>query len=208
MTDTVAVFDFDGTITRRDSMAEFLLAAVPTRRLWPAAASLAPAALAFGLGLLDNSTFKERVVTRFFAGTPAPEFEQLALDFAIRRLQRLVRPAALERLHWHLNERHRVVITTASLEAYVGPWARQHGIDDVLGTRLEVDEAGRLTGRLQGRNCYGAEKVARLRALVGDLTGSTVYAYGDSQGDRELMALATYAAYRPFRMPQVAGGSS
>jgi len=91
-----------------------------------------------------------------------------------------------------------VVLASASLELLLEPWARAAGVDDVLATRLEVRD-GRLTGRLAGPNCYGPEKVARLEALVGDLAGVELYAYGDSRGDRELLAAAQHPVYRPFR---------
>lgn len=169
---------------------------------------LLPNAIAFASGRRDNAQFKEDVLSRFFAGWPAADFERRSLEYAHHRLPRLVRPAALERLRWHIVHGHRVVIATASLEVYVTPWARRNGLDDVLGTRLEVDGTGHLTGRLLGRNCYGAEKIARLRGLVGDARFDDVYVYGDSRGDRELLALATHPSYRPFRHRHVPAGSS
>lgn len=171
--------------------------------------ALAPAALAFLAGRRDRSAFKEDVLTRLFAGWPAADLDRRAGEYASTSLQRLVRPAALDRMRWHLAEGHRVVIVTASLEAYVRPWAHRHGIEEVIGTRLEVDASGRLTGRLVGRNCYGPEKVARLRALVGEIQRERMYAYGDSRGDQELLDLAAHAAYRPFRGDHaVVGGTS
>jgi HAD superfamily phosphoserine phosphatase-like hydrolase len=92
-----------------------------------------------------------------------------------------------------------VVPASAALELLLEPWARAVAIDDVLATRLEV-RSGRVTGRLDGPNCYGPEKVARLRALIGGLDAFDVYAYGDSRGDRELLAAATHPAYRPFHI--------
>lgn len=206
-TQTVAVFDFDGTITRRDSMGPFLLASVPRRRLLPAMAKLSPRMFAYAFGVVPNWRLKEAVLTAALGGTPVTVFERLASQFASGRLPSMVRPDALSRMRWHQGMGHRVVIATASLEAYVRPWAVTQGVADVVGTRLEV-EAHRLTGRIAGRNCYGAEKVARLEALIADLHRITVYAYGDSRGDREMLALARYAIYRPFRARQPAGGTS
>lgn len=207
--ESVAVFDFDGTITRRDSLVAFLMTAVPSSRFFAKAVTLTPQVIAYRLRVRPGSRLKEDVLKRFFAGMPAECFAQLAQRFAEREVPRLVRPAALDRLRWHICEKHRVVITTASLEAYVRPWAVRNGIESVLGTRLEIDARGLLTGRIDGLNCYGAEKVARLQGLLGDgLSRSTVYAYGDSKGDRELLRLATYASYRPFRTRQLAGVSS
>jgi phosphatidylglycerophosphatase C len=193
----VAAFDFDGTITRRDSTTAFCLASVPPRRLLPGLAANAPRLAALAMGRTDRTEVKESLMTAFFAGIDEGTLREAAARWALRELPRMVRPAALERLRWHQGQGHRVVLASASLELLVEPWARQAGIEDVLATRLEV-VAGQVTGRLDGPNCYGPEKVARLRELLGDLDAYELYAYGDSRGDRELLAAAHRPAYRPF----------
>ena len=190
----VAVFDFDGTITRRDSTTAFCLATVPARRLVRAAAR---AALRSAPGQLTRAAVKESLLTALFGDLEERRLRDRAGAWATSELPRLVRPAALARLRWHQARGHRVVLASASLELLVAPWARMTGVEDVLATRLEV-RGGRVTGRLDGGNCYGAEKVARLRALIGDLDAFELYAYGDSRGDRELLAAARHPAYRAF----------
>ena len=76
------------------------------------------------------------------------------------------------------------------------PWALKTGFDDVIASHLETREDGRITGNLLGENCFGIEKVRRLEALLGPKSGYTLYAYGDSRGDRELLSSADYAYYR------------
>ena len=66
-----------------------------------------------------------------------------------------------------------------------------------IATRLETD-SGTFTGRLDGRNCRGAEKVERLRAHLGDLGGYSIHAYGDSPSDRVLLERAEFGHYRAF----------
>jgi phosphatidylglycerophosphatase C len=194
---TVAVFDFDGTITRGDSTTAFCRAEFPGKLL-PAVARAAPCLAGYALHLVGRQRVKEALLATLLGGRDEPEVRRRAADWAARRLPGMVRLAALERLRWHRSRGHRVVLASASLELLLEPWARTAGVDDVLATRLEVVE-GRLTGRLAGRNCYGPEKVARLRALLGDLAGVELYAYGDSRGDRELLAAAQHPVYRPFR---------
>jgi HAD superfamily hydrolase (TIGR01490 family) len=116
----------------------------------------------------------------------------------------LLREEALQRLAWHRRQGHRCVVISASLGVYVQPWALQAGFDEVIASRLETTADGCVTGKLAQGNCYGAEKVRRLEALLGDRAGYTLYAYGDSRGDRELLSLADHAYYR--RMP--AGASA
>jgi phosphatidylglycerophosphatase C len=193
----VAVFDFDGTITHGDSTTAFCRAEFPGRIL-PAALRVAPRLAGFPFGLVDRQRLKEAVLTAVLGGRAEPEVRARAAGWAARSLPGMVRPAAMERVRWHRTQGHRVVVASASLDLLLEPWAPAAGVDDVLATRLAVVD-GRLTGRLDGPNCYGPEKVARLRALLGDLDGVELYAYGDSRGDRELLAAARHAVYRPFR---------
>jgi HAD superfamily hydrolase (TIGR01490 family) len=193
----VAVFDFDGTITRGDSTTAFCRAEL-AGRLLPTVLRAAPWLAGYPLGLVARQRLKESLLTPLLGGREEPEVRARAADWAARRLPGMVRPAAMDRLGWHRSRGHRVVLASASLDLLLEPWARTAGVDDVLATRLEVRD-GRLTGRLAGRNCYGPEKVARLRALLGDLAEFELYAYGDSRGDRELLAAAQHPVYRPFR---------
>jgi phosphatidylglycerophosphatase C len=193
----VAVFDFDGTITRGDSTTAFCREEFPGRIL-PAAVRAAPSLAGYALHLTGRQRVKEALLTTLLGGREEPEVRMRAADWAANRLPAMVRPEALERLRWHRSRGHRVVLASASLELLLEPWARTAAVDDVLATRLEV-VGGRITGRLAGPNCYGPEKVARLRALLGDLAGVDLYAYGDSRGDRELLAAARHPVYRPFR---------
>jgi len=195
---TVAAFDFDGTITRRDSTVAFCLATVPAPRLAAAAVTRAPALAGYGLRLVPRDRVKESLLTALFRGVEDRELRRRASSWALEALPAMVRPQALARLRWHRSQGHRVVLASASLEMLLEPWAETAGVDDVLATRLEVRD-GRLTGRLDGPNCYGPEKVVRLRALLGDLDAVELHAYGDSRGDRELLAVAQHPVYRPFR---------
>jgi phosphatidylglycerophosphatase C len=195
---TVAVFDFDGTITDRDATVAFCFAVVPPARLASALLRQAPRLAGCGLGLVPRERAKEALLTALFRGVDEACLRLVAAVWAGRELPGMVRPTAMDRVRWHQARGHRVVLCSASLALFLEPWARAAGIDDVLATRMETRD-GRLTGRLDGRNCYGAEKVARLRALIGDLAAVDLYAYGDSRGDRELLAAARHAVYRPFR---------
>ena len=195
---TVAVFDFDGTLTRVDSFPVFLAGAVPPLKLAAGLAALSPSVAAMALGRLANWRLKEAFLTRFFAGLPLANLQEKARRFSSRRLPWLVRPAGLERIRWHQEQGHRVVIASASLELYLRMWAESVGVEDVLGTRLEIRD-GVVTGKILGSNCWGPEKVVRLTELLGTLQGRVLYAYGDGEGDRELLGVATHAAYRSFQ---------
>lgn len=187
---TVAVFDFDGTLTRRDTLLPFL-------RRTRGGPRTSIALLATSLLLLrDRDAAKEGLLRRLLAGADVDELHTAATVFADVVVERSLRPSMLERVEAHKADGHELVIVTASPELYVGPIGERLGFDAVLGTRLETDGNGHLTGRLQGRNCRGVEKVERLRAWLG--SDAELYAYGDSSGDRALWQFADHA-YRVRR---------
>lgn len=194
----VAAFDFDGTLTESDSFLPFLRAVAGNTRYAQNMLGLSPVLLGYGVGLVQNHQAKARVLAKFFTGKAMLQIQQIAQDFASRQLPGLIQPGALARLAWHQQRGHRCVIVSASLECYLRPWAETVGVRDIIGSRLAV-AGGVYNGELDGANCYGAEKVRRLQALLGARTDYTLYAYGDSKGDRELLASADYAYYR--KMP-------
>jgi HAD superfamily hydrolase (TIGR01490 family) len=194
----VAAFDFDGTLTRRDTMFPFLLFVAGWGTFIRHLILLIPTLLGYGLGLTRNDIAKERVFTRFLAGMNMTELQNQAVRFAAQELPALLRAEAMQRLAWHKRQGHRCVIVSASLEVYVQPWASQAGFDDILATQLEIVRGEKTTGKLYGRNCFGTEKVARLEKLLGKREGYTLYAYGDSGGDKELLAYADSPYYRRF----------
>jgi phosphatidylglycerophosphatase C len=193
-----AVFDFDGTLTRRDTLLPFLLHALGAATVMRHAMALASTLTGYGLGLIPNAIAKERVLVRCLAGMPADDLQQLAVSFAESTLPGLMRFEALRRLGWHRDRGHRCIVVSASLDVYVRPWALGNGFDDVIATQLERSEGGLVTGRLAGANCFGLEKVRRLAELLGNTKSYTLYAYGDSRGDRELLESADHAYYRHF----------
>ena len=192
----VAAFDFDGTLTRRDTLLPFLLYMLGTPAVVRHALVLSPTLAGYGLGLIANDVAKERVFIQCLAGMDAAALQQEAERFAALTLPGLLRQEALQRLAWHKGQGHRCVVISASLALYVQPWAQKSGFDDVIATHLETREDGRISGNLAGKNCFGIEKVRRLEALLGPRGGYTLYAYGDSKGDKELLSSADYAYYR------------
>ncbi len=191
----VAAFDFDGTITYRDTLGPFLWQLAGPLGVLVNGLLLLPVLLAYALRLMSNSAAKERVLRRFVGGMEVAALEAEAERFVRERLPALVRPEALARLAWHRRQGHRCIVISASMENYVAPWARAAGFDDVIATRMALTGDGRLSGRYDGANCYGFEKTRRLQALLGE-GAYELYAYGDSRGDRELLAMADHAYYR------------
>jgi len=193
----VAVFDFDGTMTTGDSFAAFLRTAVGPVRYSRGMIILSPHLLRYALGMIPDWQMKERVLTRFLGGWREEALRAAAEKFAVNELPKLVKPAALERLHWHKRQNHRTILVSGSPALYLGPWASAAGFDDISATHLAIEQ-GKVAGRILGENCVGPEKIERLVKLLGDLSNYYIFAYGDSRGDKELLARADRAFYRPF----------
>jgi len=196
----VAAFDFDGTLTRRDTLLPFLLYLLGGAQVLRDALVLSPTLVGYGLGMIRNGVAKERVLTRCLAGMRMHELQQEAERFAALTLPGLLRQEALQRFDWHKQQGHRCVVISASLDIYVRPWALKAGFDDVIATHLETLKDGSVTGKLLGGNCFGIEKVRRLETLLGTRNCYTLYAYGDSRGDKELLSAADHAYYQ--KMPK------
>ncbi|MDQ3146213.1 MAG: HAD-IB family hydrolase [Actinomycetota bacterium] len=190
---TVAAFDFDGTLSRRDTFLPFLQRLCGAQRLYGALAR------SMAVGRAGRDAVKDGLLLRLLAGRDAAEVDQAGAEYAafLAGSSRL-RPDTLSRAEEHRGRGHLLVIVSASPEVYLAPLGEQLGFDAVMATRLEVADDRRLTGRMTGPNCRGPEKVARLEEWLAARLGPGgerphVFAYGDSAGDRELLARADVA---------------
>ena len=193
----VAVFDFDGTVTDRDTLVPFLVLAFGRARVAATFAALAGTGLGYLLRRVSIDEFKRRVLRRLVADTSAPRLRALGPAHARALVPRL-RPDALARIGWHRAQGHRLVLVSSTLDLYLAHVGAQLGFDDVLCSRLAT-RGERFSGELEGADCTGPEKLRRLEALLGDLQAHELHVYGDSAGDRELLAAADHPHFRPFR---------
>jgi phosphatidylglycerophosphatase C len=192
----VVAFDFDGTLTVRDSFTAFLKWRAGKARYALGLARLMPAAVAY-LFHRDRGRIKAQAVHVFLRGVPHDVLEADARRFAETHAQRLLRPDAVATWkHWR-GEAVKLVIVTASPDLVVAPFARDLGADAVLGTQLSYDPENRVLGAFSGPNCRGPEKVVRLREVFGPDMHLKA-AYGDTSGDTEMLAIAEISGYRVF----------
>ena len=193
----IHAFDFDGTLTRRDTLIEFIRFAKGDKAFLLCFLRYSPLLVLMKLGLYPNWKAKQRVFSHCFRGMAVDTFNSLCSRFACDRA-RLMRPKGMKKLREVLAEGGKVVVVSASVNNWVEPFFAGIGGVYVVGTMVEERE-GVLTGRFLTKNCYGEEKVTRLLQLFPERTQYWLTAYGDSRGDFELLDFANESYYRPFK---------
>lgn len=191
----LALFDFDGTISFKDSFIGFLRFGAG-QRFWLYFASILPQFLAYKCGILSQHKIKNITLSKVFKGLSKAEFNELCAEFSLT-LEDTLRKGALERLAWHKANNDKIVIVSASLEEYLRPWCDKMGFE-LIASRVQVRD-GRMSGCLDGFNCNGDEKVRRIRQKYDLSAFERIFAYGDSKGDLAMLSLAHERFYKPFR---------
>lgn len=195
---TVYAFDFDGTITKRDTLLEFIRFACGRRRMLVGFMLYSPILVLMKLRLFPNWRAKQMVFSHFFKGMTEKRFNDLCNAFALQN-QDLLRPKVVELMRKIIASGGRVVVVSASMENWVRPFFRNFGDSVVVsGTRIDV-RGGVVSGKFLTMNCYGEEKVKRIKALFPNRRFYKLVAFGDSAGDHAMFRYADTA----FRM---AGG--
>ncbi|MGB2757131.1 MAG: HAD-IB family hydrolase [Acidimicrobiia bacterium] len=203
----VAAFDFDGTLTVRSQLEPFVLQAGGLRRSSLAVARSLVKVVQLPRSSAHRDAAKAAVLHRVFEGIDEGSYAALGQSFALHVLASKMRADSLARLRWHQEHGHSTVIVSASLSTYLDPIGTRLGIDGVLCTTLE-SAGGKLTGRLVGANVRGTEKARRLDAWLTERFGTTevtLWAYGDTAGDRAMLERADHATWvkRQETVPQI-----
>jgi phosphatidylglycerophosphatase C len=200
----VAAFDFDGTLTRHDTLLPFLLRCFGILGLSRAMCLSAPQLLGFALGRVSNHQAKARLLEVSFQGRRCDELQRCADSFVKEALPGMWLPWGLEQLLMHQRLGHVCVLVSASPDIYLRQTAARLNFDALICTEMEQVE-GKYTGQMATLNCHGEEKVRRLKHWIsqtlGDENQATLYAYGDTRGDLPMLDMAQHAFYRcqPWR---------
>lgn len=194
--ETYAFFDFDGTLTTRDTLYDFLyfifglrLAGIFLRFL--------PYAFLYFIRVQGRSKTKEKLLALAFKGFRQVDFNAKCEDYCRSRLPVLIRENVTRRVRWHLESGHKVAIVSASCENWIQPWASAAGIEYVLATQLEFKN-NVFTGHFASPNCTGIEKVNRIHGTFDIRENDILYGYGDSNGDREMLAICKHSHLKSF----------
>ena len=194
-------FDFDGTLTTSDTLLEFIKYAKGRGRFLMVFLMYSPLLVLMKLHLYPNWKAKQRIFAHLFAGMRIEKFDALCRGFA-EESQHLLRPKGITLMHEALVTGAQVFIVSASIDNWVRPFFDIRNLKgvQVLGTQIEVED-GKLTGRFKSNNCYGKEKVHRIAEALKSFERSEyeIEAFGDSRGDKEMLAFADKGHFKPFR---------
>ena len=195
---TVAVFDVDGTLTCGESLFRFLRVYLGPGRLLLASAT-ALGRVVRRPGQISRDTGKAALLNQAMQGRDAQKANAAGVRFASWLVANRLQTDASIALRAHQHAGHRTVLISASPSIYIEPLGELLGVDAAFGTELAVDDLGRYTGQLLGSNLRGRQKVAVLERWLSqqqlDQRSLTLFAYGDSAGDDELLRAAGINAH-------------
>lgn len=197
MKQSIAFFDFDGTITTKDSLLEFIKYCKGSSAFYFGFALHMPVLVAYKLNMISNHRAKEIMLKYFFGKMSIEEFNEYCIAFTKEVMPALIRPKALKEINKLKDAGAEVVIVSASPEYWLNYWCSSLDLD-CIATKL-ITRNNRLTGKIDGRNCHGKEKVRRINEKYNLDTFSSVYCYGDTPGDKYMLSLGNFRFYKPFR---------
>ena len=195
----LALFDFDGTITTREMLPDFIRQATLPRRLTVGKVLLAPLVIGYRMGVVSGTVVRAAIARFCFTGMPLAMLEAHGVRFAETALPPVIRAEALARIDWHKRQGDTIVVVSGAFDVYLRHWCHEHGLALICSTLQHRN--GVLTGRYQGRQCVLEEKARRVRAAYDLSCYGRIYAYGDTKEDFGLLALAHERYYRWQPMP-------
>lgn len=195
---TIHAFDFDGTLTRRDTLLEYIRYVKGNKEFLIGFLKHLHLLIMMKLGIMPNWKTKRIIFQYFFGGMTLEKFNEYCEKFAKEKAS-LLRKKGMVAVNKVVMDGDQVVIISASIENWVEPFFRFQVSNhiNIIGTKIQVVD-GKLTGRFLTKNCYGEEKVRRLLKQYPDRKEYKLVAYGDSRGDHALLDFADEGHYREF----------
>lgn len=189
----LALFDFDGTLTTRETFPDFMRYAVARPRLLAGGVLLAPVVFGYRRGWVAGNPTRASIVQVGLRGVDAARLRTQGEAFARDVLPGVLRPDAMARLQWHRARGDRIVVVSGGLDVYLAPWCAAQGVE--LACSVLAERGGRVAG-YAGPQCVGEEKVRRILALCDPQAYSAIHAYGDTHEDEAMLAMAHHRTYR------------
>lgn len=191
----VYAFDFDGTLTKRDTLFCFLRFALGNKGFAMCMLRFLPMMIMAKIGLMEGGDVKQRILSLCFKDMPEATFAALCQRFA-GSSKHLLRPKGTKLISQLASQPDTTIaIVSASVDTWVRPFFAQYPDIVMLCTAMEVSN-GKLTGRFATPNCNKQEKVKRLLQRFPNRRQYYLVAYGDSSGDIPMLDLANEGHYR------------
>jgi len=184
----LALFDFDGTLTTKDSLEEFVKFAVGKPSYYFKLALFSPIFFLYKIKIMDNSYAKELLFRLYFHKINEDEFKKKAQEYGETKINDIIREDIYEKFLQHIQDGDKVLIVSASIRSWLQPWADKHKVE-LLCTELAFKDKI-FTGHFATINCHGKEKLRRVQAHLNLDDYEKIYTYGDSSGDDAILAIA------------------
>lgn len=186
----LALFDFDNTLTTTDCYSVFIYKYINRRDLSFRLLRLGVSKLLYSWGMYPVAELRKQASYVAFRQKLADQVERDAKQFVKEFICQHLSATGMEKLNWHQQRGDKVVLVSASIDPYLKPWCADLGID-LLCSELEVQD-GKYTGRYQNGDCGGENKANRVKAKYDVSQFDKIYAYGDSDDDLPMLAIADY----------------
>lgn len=190
----LALFDFDGTITNKDMFTGFIFYSVKRKRIFLGLILLFPFILFYKIGILSPGNIRTVLVYFSFKGIEYSHLDRIGLEYSTEVIPNCIRQKALEQICWHKEQGDKIVVVSASLDIYLRHWCKSHNLDLICST-LDMKD-GSVTGKLVSGDCSKKQKAIRIKNLYDIEKYETIYAYGDTRDDKEMLNLANIKYYR------------
>lgn len=190
---TIAFFDFDGTLTRRDTLLDFTRYAVGNLRFAIGLACLIPSIILYYLKIKNRGTIARQFMRHFYKGRSIRCLEQKARVYVSGPIEKIMVPDTYEAFCRHRENNDTIVVVSASPGIWLTPWCKGHNAD-LIATRMKTYNFT-FTGEIEGRRCIGSEKVTRIKQKYDLSSYDTVFAYGNSHGDVAMLKMADHAYF-------------
>jgi phosphatidylglycerophosphatase C len=186
--ETLVLFDFDGTLYKKDSLLEFTKFIKSNLDFILGLLFISPYFIAMKLGIITNQKAKQKYISFYFKGSNYNIFRLKGIEFALQKIEKDLDVILLKELKKHLKNKNQIYIVTASLTEWIQPWANQYKIK-VIGTKIETKN-NLITGFFLTKNCFGKEKVSRINEVINIKKFDSIIVYGSGKGDKEMLQLA------------------
>ena len=188
-------FDFDGTLTYKDTMFLYLKFYNSTKFNLQFIKHT-PLFILLKLKLIDAEKVKKSFISSILKGESRLKIEKKSEQFFTRYYPEIFRENALDFIKNIDPSKTDCYIVSASLDIWVKPFAEKFGMN-LLATQGEFKD-DLFTGEFIGKNCNGGEKVKRIEEAISDKKYDKTIAFGDTSGDKEMLDWANEGQFKFF----------